>query len=117
MVAMLKMPVSEYLSDEGVSDRRMFQRTPTSGVAQGRRIDHTISARQNPRLMLDLRDLSVGGLSAIADRPVERGETLGVFVPPCGINRGWDAFGRVVRCEASAMGYRIAIEFDAMPAA
>jgi hypothetical protein len=117
MVAMLKMPVSEYLSDEGVSERRVFQRKPTHGVAQGRRIDHTLSARQNPRLTLDLRDLSVGGLSAIADYPLDRGERLGVFVQGFGMARGWDAFGRVVRCEPSALGYRVAIEFDSLPAA
>ncbi|HUB26389.1 MAG TPA: PilZ domain-containing protein [Tepidisphaeraceae bacterium] len=117
MVAMLKQPAFEYLSEEGVVDRRMFQRKPTSGAAQGRRIDHTLSARQNPRLRLDLRDLSVGGLSAIADYPLERGERLGVFVESRGLKRGWDAFGHVVRCEASATGYRIAIEFDSLPAA
>jgi hypothetical protein len=117
MVAMLKVPTFEYLSEEGVNERRMFQRKETSGAAQGRRIDHTVSARQNPRLMLDLRDLSVGGLSAIADRPLQRGERLGVFVESRGLKPGWDAFGHVVRCEPSAMGYRIAIEFDSLPAA
>ena len=35
--------------------------------------------------MLDLRDLSVGGLSAIADIPLNRGELLGVFVSGHGI--------------------------------
>lgn len=128
MVALLEWPkASEFASDYDNStyrlpapdshERRMFQRKSASGVAQGRRIDHTVLARQNPRLTLDLRDLSIGGLSAISDTPVEQGEHLGIMVRPGGLNPGWDAFGRVVRCEASATGYRIAIEFDALPAA
>jgi hypothetical protein len=31
--------------------------------------------------------------------------------------RGWDAYGRVVRCDASTFGYRVAVEFDTLPAA
>ena len=34
-----------------------------------------------------------------------------------GINRGWDAYGRIVRCDPSTFGYRVAVEFDALPAA
>lgn len=64
-----------------------------------------------------MRDLSLGGLSAITDVPLKRGERVMVFFPPQGISRGWDAHGRVLRCEPSAMGYRLAMQFDALPAA
>jgi hypothetical protein len=51
------------------------------------------------------------------DQPLQKGERLSVFFPPQGVNRGWDAYGRVVRCEPSALGYRVAVEFDPLPAA
>jgi hypothetical protein len=115
MVALLKMPSNLQVDDW--SDRRMFPRKEIHATIQGRRHDHSISARQEPRLSLALRDLSLGGLSAISDRPLGPGETLTVVFPPQGTLRGWDAFGRVIRCDPSSMGYRIAVEFDALPAA
>jgi hypothetical protein len=95
----------------------MFPRKEYHTTVQGRRLDHTISAHQSPRLNLALRDLSLGGLSAIIDHPVIAGEHLSVFFPPLGALRGWDAFGKVLRCDPSSMGYRIAVEFDRLPAA
>ena len=56
-----------------------------------------IATQPSPRLMMALRDLSLGGLSAICDRPVDRGEHLSVTFPASGMLRGWDAFGRVHR--------------------
>ncbi len=56
-------------------------------------------------------------LSAITQTPLEKGERVSVFFPPQGINRGWDAYGKVIRCDASTMGYRVAMEFDPLPAA
>jgi hypothetical protein len=115
MVALLKMPA--YLSEETWADRRMFPRKEFHATVLGHRLDHTIEARQMPRLSLMLRDLSLGGLSAIADRPLNRGEHLTVNFPQEGMLRGWDAFGRVLRCDPSGMGYRVALEFDPLPAA
>jgi PilZ domain-containing protein len=116
MVALLKMPA--YLnSADPWSERRMFPRKEVHAQVQSHRLDHTIQARQDPRVSLALRDLSLGGLSAISERPLNRGEHLSVVFPPQGTLRGWDAFGRVIRCDPSGMGYRIAVEFDALPAA
>jgi hypothetical protein len=115
MVALLKMPA--HLSTDLGSERRMFPRKEFHATVHSRRLDHSIPAHQEPRLSLSLRDLSLGGLSAIADRPLSQGEHLSVFFPPQGTLRGWDAFGRVIRCDASGMGYRIAVEFDPLPAA
>ena len=61
-----------------------------------------------------LRDLSVGGLSAISDTPLQAGERVTVFFPPQGLLRGWDAYGRIVRCDSSTFGYRVAVEFDSL---
>jgi PilZ domain-containing protein len=115
MVALLKMPAN--LSTDLGSERRMFPRKEFHAIVQSRRLDHSIPAHQEPRLSLSLRDLSLGGLSAISDHPLSEGEHLSVFFPPLGTLRGWDAFGRVLRCDPSGLGYRIAVEFDPLPAA
>lgn len=127
MVASLKMSQSDYSSaplvmtdasaSTGGAERRVFPRKEVAARIQGRRMDHTIPARREPFLNLSLRDLSMGGLSAISQSPVQRGERVSVFFPPQGVQRGWDALGRVIRCDASGFGYRIAVEFDPIPMA
>jgi hypothetical protein len=120
MVALLKMPslriTPAHAEDDG-AERRVFPRKEVSGHVESRRCDHTIEAQRNPHLSLTLRDLSLGGLSAISDVAVMPGERLAVFFPPQGAKRGWDAAGRVVRCQPSGTGYRVALEFDPMPMA
>jgi len=115
MVAVLKMP-SPFKQADG-AERRVFPRKEIHARVESKRMDHTIEARQNPHLSLALRDLSLGGLSAISDIAIKAGERLSVFFPPQGTNRGWDAFGRVIRCDPSGMGYRVAVEFDPLPMA
>jgi len=115
MVALLKMP--DFVSDESGAERRMFDRTPASGRVQGHRMDHTISARRNPRLMFDLRDLSIGGMKAMADDPLENGEHVSVTFPRKGLVPAWNASGRVIRCMPSPVGYQIALEFEPLLAA
>ena len=46
-----------------------------------------------------------------------KGEKLVVFFPQQGEMGGWDAMGRVVRCDQSTLGYRVALEFDPLLAA
>jgi hypothetical protein len=116
MSALMRMP-SYDTADDSWSNRRMFPRKEVHETVEGRRLDHTIEARQQPRLNLMLRDLSLGGLSAISDKPISKGEHLTIVFPPRPGQRGWDAFGRVLRCEASSLGYRLAMEFDPLPAA
>ncbi len=99
------------------AERRVFPRKEVNGHVEGRRIDHTITARQNPRVSLTLRDISLGGISALSDTALGHGERISVFFPPQGSRRGWDAYGRIVRCQPSGMGYRIGVEFDPIPAA
>jgi PilZ domain-containing protein len=115
MVALLKM--AQMGSEEGAAERRMFDRAPADGQAMGHRVDHTLSARQNPRLTLELRDLSLGGMAAVADFPLERGEHLSVVFPRRGLAPAWNALGRVVRCEETPFGYCVGIEFEPLLAA
>ncbi len=116
MVAFSKLS-SRLASAVTESDRRMFPRKAVSVRIGGRRLDHSLDARQRPYLNLTLQDLSLGGLSAVTDTPLGRGEHLSVHFPSSGEQRSWDAFGRVIRCEPSHFGYRLAVEFDPLPAA
>jgi hypothetical protein len=116
MVALMQSPTLS-LTGSG-AERRMFPRKEINARVEGRRLDHSIEARQQPQLTFMLRDVSLGGLSALSNMPIGRGEHVSVFFPPQGPARGWDAYGRVIRCEASvAGGYRVAVAFDPLPAA
>src|SRR5690348_16104858 len=140
MVALLKMPppLPLGLSGEAKSaettpwtspakephgaERRAFPRKEISARIEGKRLDHSLPALRQPHLPMALRDLSLGGLSAISPMPLEHGERLTVTFPPQTIGDGqlrggWDAVGRVVRCQPSVLGYRVAVEFEAMPVA
>jgi hypothetical protein len=115
MVALLKMPRS--LAAASDTDRRIFPRKQVHADVQTNRADHTLSALREPRVTMALRDLSLGGMSAISPMPLACGERLTVYFPPLGTMGGWDAIGRVLRCMPSALGYRVAVEFDPLPAA
>ena len=114
MVALLKMPKPFAINP---AERRMFKRKEIHARVEGKRLDHSVPARQMPRVSLSLRDLSFGGLSAMSEQPLQTGERVAVFFPPQGSARGWDAYGRIIRCDPSSLGYRIAVEFDPLPAA
>ena len=116
MVALLKMPSRLKLAPQS-NERRMFTRKEDNRAVTAYRLDHSVEARRHPDLSLMMRDLSLGGLGALSDVPLETGERVTVFVPAderCG---SWNMQGRVVRCENSGMGYRVALAFDTMPAA
>ena len=133
MVALLKMPPRltaglSYdgkpvaLSTDGGAERRVFPRKEISARIEGTRIDHSLPALREPFMTMSLRDLSAGGLSAISPAPLQAGERLTVSFPPQTIGDGqlrggWDAVGRVVRCQPSVLGYRVAVEFESLPAA
>ena len=115
MVAVLKMPKRFTAVTE--QDRRVFPRKDVEAQVQAKRVDHSVAAHREPRVTLTLRDLSLGGLSAVSPTPLETGERVALFFPAQGPFGGWDAIGRVLRCVATGFGYRIAVEFDPLPAA
>jgi hypothetical protein len=95
----------------------MFARKEQKMIAEATRLDHSIVAHRQPKLRLAVRDMSVNGMSAFSETPVQKGEHIGVSFPGEGGQRAWGAYGRVVRVEPSALGYRVAVEFDPLPAA
>lgn len=116
MVALMREPETQAIRLRP-ENRRMFPRTPAQGQAQGHRLDHSLNALRRPCLRLELRDLSLGGVSAMSDQPLERGERLNVMFPQMSMRPAWDAYGRVIRCDPSATGWRVAVAFDPLPAA
>ena len=114
MIALLKLP--EANAGRGL-ERRIFPRKKVSSEVQGRRLDHTLTALRQPVLKMSLRDVSAGGLCALSDTPIDAGERVTISVPGQGVFGGWDAYGRVIRCTPSGAGYRVAVEFDRLPAA
>jgi hypothetical protein len=120
MVALLtKKPNPFAAKDDGGAERRIFPRTEVRTFVRGRRLDHTLRALREPQLAFAMRDLSLGGLSAISPTPLDRGERISVQFPASSapLRAGWEARGRVIRCEPSATGYRVAVEFDPLPTA
>lgn len=115
MVAAMMDPSK--VSKHAGMDRRLFPRKEVQMTVEGRRLDHSIPARRDPQLRLELNDISVGGLSGVTRTPIGTGERVAVFFPPSLGRRGWDAFGRVIRVEPGHLGYRVAVEFEAIPAA
>jgi len=118
MVALLEQPrTTRRLRPAPQIDRRIFAREEVNIQADARRLDHSLPAYRQPYINLIVRDLSVGGISALSDVPLLKGEHVGVSFPANFPHRPWDAFGRVIRCEPSALGYHVAVEFDPLPAA
>jgi hypothetical protein len=116
MVALMQQSPYQIMPSNG-AERRVFPRREIHARVDGMRLDHSIQAHRQPQISMAIRDLSVGGLSALSQTPLEAGERMSVFFPPQGPQRGWDAYGRVIRCEPSSLGYRVAVEFDPLPAA
>ncbi len=98
------------------TQRRLFSRRRCMR-AMARRLDHSVLAHRQPWVHLEIRDLTLDGMSALSDQPVAQGERLSVSFPPGHALCGWLALGRVVRCEPSTLGYRMAVAFDPLPAA
>jgi hypothetical protein len=86
-------------------------------LVEARRLDHSLAAYRQPRLRLEVNDVSLGGMSALSDQPVGFGEHVRISFPSKGNLPWWEAFGRVTRCEFGPVGYRLGVEFDPLPAA
>lgn len=116
MVAMMENPSRMKLVPAS-AERRMFTRREDHRRILARRMDHSLDARKTPDLFLDMHDLSIGGVGALSDVALTIGERICVFVSSNERGGSWHMPGHVVRCEASATGYRLGVAFDTMPAA
>jgi hypothetical protein len=115
MVALLKLP--EATRRNRAMERRLFPRKEVHATIEANRLDHSIRARREPRVSLELRDVSAGGCSGVTRTAIEAGESIAVFFPPQDGRRGWSAVGRVLRSEPGQFGFRVAVEFETAPTA
>ncbi len=93
-------------------------------------IRHSLSARvtavrkeydsDGPRNQIwsrQLVNISDTGLGALIQEPLEPGSHLAIYFPPHGPDRGFDLFGRVVRCIPRDTGHEIGVQFQTRMAA
>jgi hypothetical protein len=66
---------------------------------------------------LQLLNMSNAGVGALAQEPMALNSSVAVFFPPHGPERGFDLFGRVVRCIHRDNGHEIGIRLEARAAA
>lgn len=114
MVA-LQLVAEQHLEDR--LGRGRFPRKASPTPIRGRRLDHTVPARRQPAIDMNLLDLSVDGLAATTDQPLMWGERLVVQLPARNGLPAWTAMGRVVRCDPNSQGYDVSVEFESLPAA
>jgi hypothetical protein len=82
-----------------------------------RRLDNTIEAHRQRRMLVKMQQSTGAGLWATSDRPLAAGERLAVSFSP-GFGPGcYDAVARVVRCDKRGPNYRLSVQFDPRPAA
>lgn len=116
MVALLEMPSRLKLTPPD-NDRRLFDRKEDHRQINAHRLDHSVDALRQPFISLALRDLSVGGASAISDLPLQFGERIALYFSGDKAVAPWTMNGQVLRCEPSGMGYRVGIAFETEPVA
>ena len=99
-------------------ERRQDPRRVISGRVTALETDREDGPERNRICPLQLVDISDRGLGAIVQDPVEPNTRIAVFFQPHGPERGFDLYGRVVRCRRrDDYGYEIGIRFDARQAA
>ena len=98
-------------------ERRQRPRWSTSGrvtvLQYGRDADEDTQRRIGS---LQLVDMSSDGVGAWSAEPIGEGTKLGVFFPPNGSQKGFDLFGKVVRCVAREQGYDIGVQLEVQQA-
>ncbi len=66
---------------------------------------------------LQLLNISDQGLGVISQDPLDLDSAITVFFPAHGPERGFDAWGHVVRCTPREYGHELGIRLEARPAA
>jgi hypothetical protein len=93
-------------------ERRAYHRRAVSGRVTAVRATPEAPDIKSHICSLELLDMSDVGLGALIQEPVEIDTSITVFFPPHGVDRGFDLYGKITRCEASEYGYQIGIAFD-----
>jgi len=98
-------------------ERRRAKRHVVGGNVTAVRTDFTEDAHRHRITSLQMLNMSDSGLAAICQERIDLNTPIVVFFPPHGAERGFDAYGHVVRCKNRDHGHELGIEFDMRPAA
>jgi len=103
--------------DERDGDSIPFERRACHRRSVSGRVTAVRATPEDPELKsricaLELLDMSNAGLGALIQEPVEINTPITVFFPPHGVDRGFDLYGKVTRCEPAEYGYQIGIALD-----
>ena len=98
-------------------ERRRAKRHVVGGNVTAIRTDFAEEAHQHRITALQMINMSDTGLGAMCQDEVDLNTPIVVFFPPHGAERGFDAYGHVVRCEPREHGHELGIQFDVRPAA
>lgn len=96
--------------------RRALRHTVTSRVT-ALRTENGPEGRRNRICSLQLTNMSDTGLGGVCQEAVALDTQIAVFFPPHGPDRGFDLYGRVVRCIERDAGCEIGIRFETRAAA
>lgn len=113
----LRRPEDDGPRDTIPFERRTSIRRPICGHVTALRCEKRDDGMHNRICALTLVDASDLGLGAFCQEPVPEGSTITVFFPPHGPDRGFDAYGQVLRCESIDGQYRIGIQLVGRAAA
>ena len=98
-------------SDSIPFDRRNSVRRVISGRVTAWQASSERQPHGNKICSLQLVNISDTGLGAITQEPVDSTTSITVIFPPHGPERGFDRYGRVVRCEERDGRHDIGIQF------
>ena len=116
--APVSVPVSVEPSGDAIRlERRDATRHTLSGRATAVNHASTREGGVNRIRSLELLNISDTGLAAVCQDPLDLDSDIAVFFPPHGPERGFDLYGRIVRCVKRGYGHEIGIRFDPKPAA
>ena len=98
--------------------RKSAEAKEQSQPIEVRRLDNTIAAHRQRRMLVKMKQSTGAGLWATSDRPLAAGERLAVSFSPGFVGpHGYDTLARVVRCDKRGPNYRLNVQFDPRPAA
>jgi hypothetical protein len=109
MVALHYPPLALYPRYDAETEQKL--------IVEGRRLDHSVWARREPRVRLVVHEHDCDHAVGVSDVPLVYGEQIVLKFPAQAGRMAWRAFGRVVACEPGNDEYRVTVDFAPLRAA
>jgi hypothetical protein len=110
-------PGAETAPDSYRLEHRAAPRHNVSGHVTAVRQERDATGVRNRICSLQMLNMSDTGVGALSPEPVEVDSRIAIFFPPHGPERGFDLFGRVVRCVHRDTGHEVGIALEQRMAA